>query len=265
MNVDGVALEARGISKHFLGVSALTDVSLLVRRGEVTCLLGDNGAGKSTLIKILSGVHAADSGELLVDGQKVQFKSPRHALDHGISTVYQDLAMIPLMPVTRNFFLGREVKIGRLVWRRVDWSRSEEITTRELGRVGIHLRDANQPVGTLSGGERQSVAIARAMYFGASVLILDEPTSALGVKEAAIVLRLVRAARNQGLAVVLITHNATHAYAAGDEFVVLQRGSVLARLRRHDATRAELQDLMAGGVDMAELTGAADGPRDVDR
>ncbi|HEX7299585.1 MAG TPA: ATP-binding cassette domain-containing protein [Solirubrobacteraceae bacterium] len=263
MNRDDVALEARGVSKHFLGVSALTDVSLTVRRAGVTCLLGDNGAGKSTLIKILSGVHAPDSGELLVDGQKAQFKSPRHALDHGISTVYQDLAMIPLMPVARNFFLGRELNIGKLIWRRVDWLRAEEITIRELDRVGIHLRDANQPVGTLSGGERQSVAIARAMYFGASVLILDEPTSALGVKEAAIVLRLVRAARDQGLAILLITHNAAHAHAVGDDFVVLQRGRVLARLRREDAKRAELQDLMAGGVDMAALTGTS-GPIGLD-
>jgi simple sugar transport system ATP-binding protein len=263
MSREDVALEARRISKHFLGVSALTDVSLSVRRGQVTCLLGDNGAGKSTLIKVLSGVHTPDTGHLVVDGKKVEFKSPRQALDHGISTVYQDLAMIPLMPVARNFFLGRELNIGRLVWRRVDWSRAEEITVRELDRVGIHLRDANQPVGTLSGGERQSVAIARAMYFGASVLILDEPTSALGVKEAAIVLRLVRAARDQGLAIVLITHNATHACAAGDEFVVLQRGSVLARLSREDATRAELQDLMAGGIDVAALTGSPDDRADL--
>jgi simple sugar transport system ATP-binding protein len=252
------ALEARGVSKHFLGVSALTDVSLTVRHGEVTCLLGDNGAGKSTLIKILSGVHTPDTGELLVNAQPVEFKSPRHALDLGISTVFQDLAMIPLMPVARNFFLGREPKKGRLAWRRVNWSRANDVTVEQLGRVGIHLRDANQPVGTLSGGERQSVAIARAMYFGATVLILDEPTSALGVKEAAIVLRLVRSARDQGLAVVLITHNATHAYAAGDQFVVLERGRVLARLGRRDATRAELQDLMAGGVDMAALTGSHD-------
>lgn len=254
MSVEPAALEARGVSKHFLGVSALTDVSLSARRGQVTCLLGDNGAGKSTLIKILSGVHAPDTGELRVEGKRVRFRSPRDALDHGISTVFQDLAMIPLMPVARNFFLGREPKVGRLAWRRVDWSFAERTTTEQLERVGIHLRDANQPVGTLSGGERQSVAISRAIYFGANVLILDEPTSALGVKEAAIVLRLVRAVRDQGLAIILITHNATHAHAAGDEFVVLQRGRVLAELRREDATRAELQDLMAGGVDMAALT-----------
>jgi len=247
------ALEARAVSKRFQGVDALRGVSVDVPRGEVTCLLGDNGAGKSTLIKILSGVHPPDRGEVAVDGERVRFRSPRDALDRGIASVYQDLAMIPLMPVARNFVLGREPTRGRGLARRVDWGEAAEVTRRELGNVGIRLRDPSQPVGTLSGGERQCVAIARAVYFGASVLILDEPTSALGVREAGLVLRLVRETRERGLAVLFITHNVAHAEAIGDRFIVLNRGSELARCSRGEVGREELQDLMAGGPEMDAL------------
>nr|BFE79011.1 hypothetical protein GCM10020093_016120 [Planobispora longispora] len=163
---------------------ALRDVSTRVDAGEVTCVLGDNGAGKSTLIKILAGVHPPDSGEYLVDGAPARFTSPRDALDRGIATVYQDLAMIPLMSVWRNFFLGSEPSRGRGPFRRFDVARAKRTVREELRSMGIDIRDVDQPVGTLSGGERQSVAIARAVYFGARVLILDEPTSALGVKQA---------------------------------------------------------------------------------
>jgi simple sugar transport system ATP-binding protein len=247
------ALEARAVSKRFQGVQALSDVSVDVPRGEVTCLLGDNGAGKSTLIKILSGVHPPDRGELVVDAEVVRFRSPRDALDRGIACVYQDLAMIPLMPVARNFVLGREPTRGRGLARRVDWRQAAEITLRELATVGIRLRDPVQPVGTLSGGERQCVAIARAVFFGASVLILDEPTSALGVREAALVLRLVRETRERGLAVLFITHNVGHAEAIGDRFIVLNRGKELARCKRGEVGRDDLQELMAGGPEMDAL------------
>jgi simple sugar transport system ATP-binding protein len=247
------ALEARHVSKRFQSVQALSDVSLDVPRGEVTCLLGDNGAGKSTLIKILSGVHPPDQGEVAVEGDPVRFRSPRDALDRGIACVYQDLAMIPLMPVARNFVLGREPTRGRGLARRVDWDRAAEVTRRELETVGIRLRDPSQPVGTLSGGERQCVAIARAVFFGASVLILDEPTSALGVREAALVLRLVRETRERGLAVLFITHNVGHAEAIGDRFIVLNRGRELARCKRGEVGREDLQDLMAGGPEMDAL------------
>jgi simple sugar transport system ATP-binding protein len=247
------ALEAREVSKRFQGVDALREVSVDVPRGQVTCLLGDNGAGKSTLIKILSGVHPPDEGEVAVDGEPVRFRSPRDALERGIGCVYQDLAMIPLMPVARNFVLGREPTRGRGPARRVDWRRAAEITRRELETVGIKLRDPGQPVGTLSGGERQCVAIARAVFFGASVLILDEPTSALGVREAALVLRLVRETRERGLAVLFITHNVGHAEAIGDRFIVLNRGTELARCKRGEVGREELQDLMAGGPEVDAL------------
>jgi simple sugar transport system ATP-binding protein len=250
------ALEARNVSKRFQGVQALEDVSVDVPRGEVTCLLGDNGAGKSTLIKIISGVHPPDRGEVAVDGAPVHFRSPRDALDRGIASVYQDLAMIPLMPVARNFVLGREPTRGRGIARRVDWKRAVDVTRQELENVGIRLRDLSQPVGTLSGGERQCVAIARAVYFGASVLVLDEPTSALGVREAGLVLRLVRETRERGLAVLFITHNVAHAEAIGDRFVVLNRGRELARCRRGEVGREELQDLMAGGPEMDALVTA---------
>jgi simple sugar transport system ATP-binding protein len=251
------ALEARRISKRFEGVQALDDVSLAVPTGTVTCLLGDNGAGKSTLIKILSGVYPPDRGEIAVDGGPVRFRSPRDALDRGIACVYQDLGMIPLMPVARNFFLGREPTRGWGPARRVDWKRAASVTQTQLHNVGIELRNPGRAVGTLSGGERQSVAIARAVHFGANVLILDEPTSALGVREAGLVLRLVRETRERGLAVLFITHNVAHAEAIGDRFVVLNRGRELASVRRGEVTREQLQDLMAGGPDMDALAEGA--------
>ena len=238
------------MSKRFGQVEALRDVSLAAHAGEVTCLLGDNGAGKSTLIKILSGVFPPDSGSLWVGGSKVSLGSPRQALDAGVSTVFQDLATIPLMSIVRNFFLGREpLRRSGLV----DWDGAERTAREALGEMGIALRDASQPVGTLSGGERQSVAIARALHFGASVLILDEPTSALGVREAANALRHVQTACERGIAVILITHNVTHAYAVGDRFVVLDRGTVTADGARSEVTSDELQHLMAGGSELERL------------
>jgi simple sugar transport system ATP-binding protein len=247
------ALEARGVSKRFEAVRALAGVSIDVPSGAVTCLLGDNGAGKSTLIKILSGIFPPDTGQVAVDGEPVSFRSPRDALDRGIASVYQDLAMIPLLPVARNFFLGREPTRGRGPARRVDWKEAARATQVELERVGIRLRNPNQAVGTLSGGERQSVAIARAVHFGAKVLILDEPTAALGVREAGLVLRLMRQTGERGLAVLFITHNVAHAEAVGDRFVVLNRGRELARFQRGEASREELQDLMAGGPEIDSI------------
>jgi simple sugar transport system ATP-binding protein len=251
--LDPPCLEARDVTKHFGGVEALRGVTMTVRRGEVTCLLGDNGAGKSTLIKILSGVHEPDSGEVLVDGQVVRLQTPRAAANRGIGTVYQDLAMIPLMPIVRNFFLGREPTKGRGPARRIDWSKARRVVSEELKKVGIVLRDPNQPVGTLSGGERQCIAIARAMYFGASTLILDEPTSALGVKEAAMVLRNVDGARSRGHGVVMISHNVAHAFLIGDRFTVLNRGRAVGDFRKGEVTRDELHTLMAGGAEIEKL------------
>ncbi|HVL52953.1 MAG TPA: ATP-binding cassette domain-containing protein, partial [Vitreimonas sp.] len=200
-------LEARNVSKYYGAVVALEDVSLAVRAGEVNCLLGDNGAGKSTLIKMLSGVIQPDAGTLAIDGAPVRFTAPRDALDAGIATVYQDLSVMPLMSISRNFFLGNEPTVGIGPLRRYDARRAARVAREEMRNIGIEVRDTDQLVGTLSGGERQTLAIARAEYFGARVLILDEPTSALGVKESAIVLRHAISARNRGLGVIFITHN----------------------------------------------------------
>jgi simple sugar transport system ATP-binding protein len=246
-------LEAENISKYYGNVVALNDVSAHVNAGEVTCILGDNGAGKSSFIKILSGVHQQDEGRLLVEGEEVEFSSPRDARAKGIATVYQDLAMVPLMSVWRNFFLGAEPRkgIGPLQW--FDAATAKRIVRTELKEMGIDIRDPDQPVGTLSGGERQSVAIARAVYFGARVLILDEPTSALGVKQAGVVLKYVLQARDRGVAVIFITHNPHHAYPVGDRFVILNRGQSLGNYAKKDIDRQELVRLMAGGAELAEL------------
>ncbi|MGB9376192.1 MAG: ATP-binding cassette domain-containing protein [Mycobacteriales bacterium] len=246
-------LEIRGISKYFGSVIALNDVSTTVRAGEVTCVLGDNGAGKSTFIKILSGVFPPDAGELLVDGSRVQFANPRQALDAGIATVYQDLAMVPLMSIWRNFYLGAEPTKGWGPLRRFDRDKARRITRSELSEMGIDIRDTDQPVGTLSGGERQSVAIARAVHFGARLLILDEPTSALGVKQAGVVLRYIVQARNRGLGVIFITHNPHHAYPVGDRFVILKRGRSVGEFDRADISRQDLTDQMAGGSELQQL------------
>jgi simple sugar transport system ATP-binding protein len=222
--------------------------------GEVMCLLGDNGAGKSTLIKIISGVHPPDEGKLLVEGREVHFASPRDALNAGIATVYQDLAIVPLMSISRNFFLGSEPTRGWGPFRRFDVARADRITREELAKMGIDVRDTAQAVGTLSGGERQSVAIARAVYFGAKVLILDEPTAALGVKEAGVVLRYVAQARARGLGVVFITHNIHHAYPIGDRFTILNRGRSYGTFKKSEVSREEVVAMMAGGEELDALS-----------
>jgi simple sugar transport system ATP-binding protein len=248
-------LRMERVSKHFGHLRALSDVSLDVEAGRVFCLLGDNGAGKSTLIRILSGVHQPSAGRCLVDGEPIVFESPRNALERGIATVHQDLALIPLLSVWRNFFLGSEAVRGRGPLRRIDVVYCRTTTLASLAELGIRLRDPDQPVGTLSGGERQCIAIARAIHFGARVLILDEPTAALGVKQAALVLRLIERARSRGLAVLLITHNPNHAYAVGDRFMVLRHGRVYRNWQRGEVTVEELARAMAG--DPLEQAGAA--------
>jgi len=243
-------IEARNVTKYFGPVVALKDISVRIMPGEVHCLLGDNGAGKSTLIKIFSGVFPPDGGELYVEGRPVRFQSPKEAMDRGIATVYQDLAMIPLMSIVRNFFLGREPTVGAGPFRRFDLKTAEAIARRALTEIGIEVRDVHQAVGTLSGGERQSVAIARAVHFGARVLILDEPTSALGVKEAAVVLRYIVEAKKRGVGVVFITHNVHHAWAVGDVFTVLNRGRSMGTFRREEITREAVLQMMAGGEEL---------------
>ena len=246
-------LQVDRVSKRFGNVVALRSVSMSVAAGQVTCLLGDNGAGKSTLIQILAGVHRPSEGRYLVDGEPVDFGSPREALARGIATVYQDLAMIPLLSIWRNFFLGAEPCVGTGPLRRLDVTHCERVVQEELGHLGVTLRDPAQPVGTLSGGERQAVAIARAIHFGARVLILDEPTAALGVKQAGVVLRYIAKARERGVGVVLITHNPHHAHPIGDRFVILRRGEVQGDYARADLRLDDLVGMMAGGEELARL------------
>jgi simple sugar transport system ATP-binding protein len=246
-------IRVENLGKSYGNIIALRDVSTTVNAGEVTCVLGDNGAGKSTLIKVLAGVHEHDEGSFVIDGVKRHFTSPRAALALGIATVYQDLAVVPLMPVWRNFFLGSEMTVGFGPLKRLDVRGMKRTTHAELLKMGIDLRDVEQPIGTLSGGERQSVAIARAVYFGARVLILDEPTAALGVKQAGVVLRYIAQARDRGLGVVFITHNPHHAYPIGDRFLVLNRGRSLGESEKNDITIEELTRLMAGGAELDAL------------
>jgi simple sugar transport system ATP-binding protein len=242
-------LEVQHISKSFGRVRALQDVSCRVLAGEVLAVLGDNGAGKSTLIKTLSGVHPPDSGEFLVDGERARFTSPRNALDRGIATVYQDQSLAPLMPVWRNFFLGSEpTKRGLLTIKEC-----KTVVVEELGKMGIQLRDPDQAVGSLSGGERQCVAIARAVYFGARVLILDEPTAALGVRQSGVVLKYIVQARERGLGVVFITHNPNHAFLVSDRFMLLQRGRTIGDYTKREITIEQLSQQMAGGAELDAL------------
>lgn len=241
------------IEKHFGNVIALNGVSFDVRAGECHCLLGDNGAGKSTFIKTMSGVHRPTKGTITFEGRPMSFASPRAAMEAGIATVFQDLAMIPLMAVSRNFFMGREPTRGWGPTRRIDLAQMNAVTMAEMRKMGINLRGPDQAVGTLSGGERQTVAIARAVHFGAKVLILDEPTSALGVRQTANVLATIDKVRAQGVGVVFISHNVRHAMAVGDRFTVLNRGKTLGTAARGEITSEQLQDLMAGGQELARL------------
>ncbi len=238
---------------------ALRDISLHVDPGTVTCVLGDNGAGKSTLIKILSGVHQPSEGEFLVAGESTSFSSPREALGAGIATVFQDLATVPLMSVWRNFFLGNEPRRGVGPVKFLDTRLAKRVCREELLAMGIDLRDMEQPVGTLSGGERQAVAISRAVYFGAKVLILDEPTSALGVRQSGVVLKYILQARERGIAVVFITHNPHHAHMVGDRFYLLNRGQMTNEFERKTVSREELVKAMSGGAELEALAHELEG------
>jgi len=255
---DEIIIEMKKIEKHFGSVIALSGVSLDLIAGECHCLLGDNGAGKSTFIKTMSGVYKPSKGEIIFEGKPMNFARPRDAIAAGIATVYQDLAMIPLMSVARNFFMGNEPtrKVAGISF--FDHKTANEITMKKMKKMGINLRSPDQAVGTLSGGERQTVAIARAVHFGAKLLILDEPTSALGVRQTANVLATVDKVRNQGIGVVFITHNVRHAMAVGDRFTVLNRGQTLGTANRGEITAEELQNMMAGGEELATFEGSPD-------
>ena len=253
-------LALENVSKRFGSVLALQNITMRLKEGEVHCLLGDNGAGKSTLIKTLAGVHKPTDGQYLVDGRPVVFNSPSEALDMGVATVYQDLALVPLLSVARNFFMGREPMkklLGFVPVMDIDYA--AETSRAKLAEMGIMVRDPHQAIGTMSGGEKQCLAIARAIHFGARVLILDEPTAALGVKQSFNVLKLIYKARERGISVIFITHNVHHAYPVGDSFTLLNRGKSLGTFTKDTVTKEALLDMMAGGAEMQTLMSELDG------
>ncbi|WP_435201353.1 ATP-binding cassette domain-containing protein [Janibacter sp. GS2] len=239
----------KDVGKSYGNVEALRGVNLEVYAGEVTCVLGDNGAGKSTLIKIMAGLHEHSAGTFEVNGVKRHLASPRAAQALGIATVYQDLALAPLMSVWRNFFMGNERRKGLFL----DAAEMRSIADAELAKMGIHIGDLDRPVGGLSGGQKQCIAIARAIYFGAKVIILDEPTAALGVKQSGVVLKYIAKARDAGLGVVFITHNPHHAYLVGNHFAILKLGRLTLDAHRDELTVDQLTAEMAGGQELAEL------------
>ena len=250
VGTDTPILELENVGKSYGNVHALRGVNITVRQGEVTCVLGDNGAGKSTLIKIISGLHDYSEGTMMLGGIVRRFGSPRIAQASGIATVYQDLALAPLMSVWRNFFLGNEIRGGL----GLDIDQMKRISGEELTKMGIVIPDLDRPVGGLSGGQRQCIAIARAIYFGAKVIILDEPTAALGVKQSGVVLKYIVKARDAGLGVIFITHNPHHAYLVGNHFVILKLGRVVLDAHREELDLSQLTTEMAGGDELTELS-----------
>ena len=270
-------LELENVSKYFGSIIALNKVnitlrknalkfkenknkktknstSLVLKKGEVHCLLGDNGAGKSTLIKTLSGVHLPTHGKYYYEGKEVAFQSPREALNAGIATVYQDLALVPLMSVARNFFMGSEpIKKIFGFFPKYDEKKANQVTKEKLAEMGIHIRDVNQNVGTMSGGERQCLAISRAVFFGAKVLILDEPTAALGVKQSANVLKLIKEVESKGISIIFITHNINHAYPVADRFTLLNRGGCMGTYEKKDVSKDEILKMMSGEEELSYL------------
>jgi simple sugar transport system ATP-binding protein len=256
-NGGGALIEARGVAKDFGRIQAIRDVSFSLGRAEVLGLLGDNGAGKSTLIKILTGLFPPDKGEILWEGQAVSFHSPRDAYAAGIATVYQDLAIVDLMAIYRNVFLGRESAItkGWGPFRWIDRKKAHREARKAISDIGIQIRDAEEPLARMSGGERQSIAIARAAYFNPKLLILDEPTSALSLRQTDRVLKSVEEARNKGISIIFITHNIHHVYPVADRFVVLWHGESIAEFNRGDHTKEEVSELIVQGKPMAAKLG----------
>jgi simple sugar transport system ATP-binding protein len=259
MSNDTPVLELRKVDKSFGPIDVLHEISLTVRAGEVLCLLGDNGAGKSTLIKTLAGVHKPTRGQIVMDGKEVAFSGPKDAANRGIATVHQFGGTFPLMSIGRSFFVGVEPTKGWGPFKIFDRKTANAIAVKAVRDFGItRIDDGDRLVGGLSGGERQSLAIARAVQFGACVLILDQPTAALGVKQASHVLRIVLEAKRRGLAVIFITHQVMHAMAVGDHFAVLIRGALAVSFRKGEKSREEITDLMAGREAMAGLEATID-------
>ena len=240
-------VEMVDIHKYFGSVQALRGVNFHIDAGEIVGLLGDNGAGKSTLIKVLTGYHTPTRGQIIFEGQPVAIESPHDARELGIETVYQDLALVPLMSIARNFWLGQEPKYNVGPFQLLDKQKMESTTIEALADVGIHIRDPNEEVGTMSGGERQSIAIGRAVYFGKKLLILDEPTSALSVGETQKVLDYTRAAKNKGMGVIFITHNISQVHEVADRFTIIQRGRKLGDFGKDDVSEQEVARMITSG------------------
>ncbi|GAG58198.1 unnamed protein product [marine sediment metagenome] len=237
-----------GINKCFGIVEALKDVDFNVKRQEVVGLVGDNGAGKSTLIKILTGVCPPDRGEIYFEGKKENIDSPKKARDMGIETVYQNLALIDLLSISRNFFLGRELtKKFAGFCNFLDKKKIDEISERALKNVGIKVRDVDEEVSILSGGERQAVSIGRAIYFGAKLLVLDEPTAALSIKESHKVLDYVTSAKERGLSVIFITHNIYHVYSVAERFAILEHGEKLGDFNKDEVSAEDIIEIIRTG------------------
>lgn len=250
------ALEVRNLSKSFGPVEALRSVSLGVRRGEVLGLLGDNGAGKSTLVMCLSGLYTPDSGSILVHGEPVEIRSAEDARRIGIETVHQTLAVVPELDVAANMFLNREPTVRVPILRRLGWldKRSMYGRTREiLNRLHVHIPSVRQRVADLSGGQRQAVAVSRAVEWSNDIVLLDEPTAAVGVEQASVILELIRNLAGEGIAVILISHNMQHVVEVCDRAVVLRHGTKVGDVMMANVTAADLVDLITGAVRIADV------------
>lgn len=241
-------LEMQDIHKYFGSVRALRGIDFHVDRQEIVGLLGDNGAGKSTLIKVLTGYHTPTKGQIYFEGKPVSVDSPHKARDLGIETVYQDLALVPLMSIARNFWLGQELTRRFGPFQLLDNKRMAQETRAALEDVGIHIRDAEEEVGQMSGGERQSIAIGRAVYFGKKLLILDEPTSALSVGETRKVLEYTLAAKEKGMSVIFITHNISQVHSVADRFTIISRGRKLGDFRKEEASEEDVAQMIMSGI-----------------
>jgi simple sugar transport system ATP-binding protein len=249
MNESVPLLEARGVAKRFGHVEALRHVDFEIRPGEVVGLLGDNGAGKSTLIKVFNGLYQPEKGQLLWEGKPVVFRSPRQVQELGVAVVYQELAVVDLMNIHRNMFLGREgavsIKLGP--FRIFRPGRAKRLAEQVLAEIGIRVRDTDEAVMNLSGGERQSIAIAQAVHFSARLLILDEPTSQLSVRETNKVLSYIEEARSKGVSVIFITHNVRHVYPVADRFSVLSHGESIGQFRHDELNEEQVSDIIVRG------------------
>ena len=241
-------VEMRDIHKYFGSVRALRGVEFSVKRQEIIGLLGDNGAGKSTLIKVLTGFHTPTKGQIYFDGVPVSIDSPHKARELGIETVYQDLALVPLMSIARNFWLGQEITRRVGLFELLDHEQMAEEASKALANIGIHIRDPHEAVGMMSGGERQSIAIGRAVYFGKKLLILDEPTSALSVGETKKVLDYTYAAKDKGMSVIFITHNISQVYEVADRFTIVSRGKTLGNFTKNEVTAEEVATMVMSGA-----------------